>query len=420
MGFNTSVSKTILPNGIKVLSESVPYVDSVSVGVWVDVGARDEAGPTRGISHFIEHMLFKGTQRRTARQIADEMDCIGGHLNAFTDKEATWFYAKILSEHLETAIDIHSDMILNSVLDPVELDRERNVVLEEIKRYEDTPDDIVHDIFAQTLWKGHPIGNAVIGTKAAVEGLTRDDLIQHITSAYTPDNMVVSAAGNLEHDKLVGLIEQYFGGMTGTHVAAEHVDAVPYGDSCLTTKPTEQVHFCLGTSGYPQGHEDKYPLAVLDALFGGGMSSRLFQEIRENRGLAYSVGSYSISYREAGMFTIYAGTSMENLDEVLDLVKVEMVNVKNHKVDEIELARAKNQIRGALVMGQESMSNRMSRLANSELYHGRIISTSEVIDSIMKVTADDVIRVANELFVDDKMAYAAVGPFKKAKRITAA
>lgn len=419
MSFKTSMKKSTLPNGIRVLSESVPYVDSVSVGVWIDVGARDEHGKSRGASHFIEHMLFKGTERRSARQIADEMDSIGGHLNAFTDKETTWYYAKVLSEHLETAADVLSDMILHSVIDPVELERERNVILEEVKRHEDTPDDLVHDIFAQTLWHGHPLGNSVIGTKSSIEGFTRESLKEFIDRAYTPDNVVISAAGNLDHEDFVSLIGNYFGGMSGTQSPKHLTPPTPTGGSKITPKPIEQVHFCIGTKGYDQYSPDKYILAVLDALLGGGMSSRLFQEIRENRGLVYTIGSYSASYREGGMFTVYAGTSVENAELCIDLVKKEFDLVKCSKVDEAEMMRAKNQIRGALVLGQESMSNRMSRMANSELYFGRIIPVQEIIDAIMRVTDDDVLRVANELFVDDKLAFSAVGPFRRDGKVTA-
>lgn len=417
MAFKTSVNKTSLPNGIKILSESVPYVDSVSIGVWVDVGSRDERGKTRGASHFIEHMLFKGTETRSARQIADEMDSIGGHLNAFTDKETTWYYAKVLSEHLTTATDILSDMMLHSVLDPVELEREKNVVLEEIKRHEDTPDDLVHDVFAQTLWHDHPLGYSVIGTKRAVQGFTRDIVLEHLSAHYTPDNIVISAAGNLEHKALEDMLAGYFGGMTGTRKPRVQKCIECNGETKLTSKPVEQIHICIGTPGYSQLDEKRYQLAVLDAILGGGMSSRLFQEIRENRGLAYSVGSYVASYREGGMFTVYGGISPDNLDEVVSLVRKEFDTIKKDKVDDAELIRARNQIRGALVMGQESMSNRMSRMANSELYFRRILTVDEVIEKIMRVTADDVIAVANELIVEDQITFAAVGPFNRMKRM---
>ena len=417
MNLKTTIDKTTLPNGIRVLSEYVPYVDSVSVGVWINTGSRDEYGNSRGASHFIEHMLFKGTERRCARQIADEMDTLGGHLNAFTDKETTWYYAKVLAEHMPTAVDILSDMILHSKIDEVEVNRERNVILEEIKRHEDTPEDLVHDLFAQTLWNSHMLGNPVIGTRSSVESFNRESLLKHLHDTYTPDNVVVSAAGNIHHAALVELISKHFGEMTGKHHPKNYVQATCSGGSKIKAKSVEQVHFCLGTRGFPQNSEDKYKLAVLDAVLGGGMSSRLFQEIRENRGLVYSIGSYSASYREGGMFAVYAGTSRENVELVIDLIKKEFGLVKSEKLDDIELIRAKNQIRGALVLGQESMSNRMSRMANSELYFGRVIPVEEIIEAIMKVTAEDVIQVARELFVEDKIAFAAVGPVKKVRQV---
>ncbi|MEN6372856.1 MAG: pitrilysin family protein [Armatimonadota bacterium] len=414
----TTIDKTTLPNGIRVLSEYIPYVDSVSVGVWVDAGSRDEHGKSRGASHFIEHMLFKGTERRSPRQIANEMDTLGGHLNAFTDKEATWYYAKVLSEHLPAAVDILADMILHSTFDEVELAREKNVVLEEIKRYEDTPDDLVIDLFAQTLWHSHPLGNSVIGTKSSVEAFDRESLLDHLHKFYTPDNIVISAAGNIEHGTLVELIAKYFGEMSGKRYPAKHVTPVSNGSTKFTKKPVEQVHICIGTEGYPQASEDKYILAVLDAVLGGGMSSRLFQEVRENRGLVYSIGSYSASYREGGMFTVYAGTSPENTELVIDLIGKEFGLIKTEKLDDVELIRGKNQIKGALVLGQESMSNRMSRLANSELYFGRVIPVGEIIEAVTRVTADDVIRVANELLADERIALAVVGPFEQVRQMS--
>lgn len=416
MSFQTTVKQSVLDNGLRVLSESVPYVDSVSVGIWVDAGARDEHGKSCGIHHFIEHMLFKGTGRRTARQIADEMDLIGGHLNAFTDRETTWYYAKVLSEHTRTALDILSDMILHSVHDPEELARERNVVLEELIRHEDTPDDLIHDVFAQTIWPKHPIGNMVIGTRKAVSSFDRESVLEHIARDYTPNNIVISAAGNLQHEDLVALVEEFFGKMTGVHQPRKLVPAEARPATKISTKPVEQVQLCMGTKGYPHAHPDKYVLAVLDAVIGGSMSSRLFQEVRENRGLVYNIGSYSASYREAGLFTVYAGTSMENMQQVVDLVRKELELARNEAVGEEEAVRGRNQIRGALVLGQESMSNRMSRLANSVLYYGRIVPVQEVIDAIMKVTPEDMMRVANELFIEENIVFTAIGPFKRKRK----
>ena len=398
---------------MRILSEFVPYVDSVSVGIWIEAGARDENKSRHGMSHFVEHMLFKGTSERSARQIADEMDSLGGHLNAFTDKEFTCYYARVLGEHLPKALDILSDMVLNSVLDPVEIDREKNVVLEEIKRHEDTPEDEVHDLLAQTLWKGHKLGNSVIGSRTVVKGLTREAIVDYMAEYYRPDALCITAAGNVDHAAFVDFVGAKLAALEGKRPEKRSTPVVPHLVAKLVDKSTEQVHFCLGTDGCPQYSEDKYALAAIDSALGGGMSSRLFQEIRESRGLAYAIGSYSASYQDAGLFAIYGGTSVDNVKTVIELTRKECDSIGRDGITDVELERAKNQIRGALVLGQESMSNRMSRLAKSELYFGRIIRMEEIIDSIVAVTRDDVAEVASRLFKDASFATAAIGPFKK-------
>ena len=409
------VKKETLPNGVRVLTETVSHVQSVSVGIWMNSGARDEDEANRGISHFIEHMLFKGTETRTARQIADEFDSIGGQLNAFTEKEYTCYFAKVLSEHLPVAVDVLADMLLHSVLDLQEIELEKNVVLEEIKRHEDTPEDLVHDMFARSIWGDHPLGNPVLGTSKTVAKLSRADLVEFARTRYTPDSIVVSAAGNLVHEQLVQQIARLFGSLEGTKIAPVH--AVPSFSSLSSrsNKTTEQVHFCMGAPGFSQLDPDKYALAIIDATLGGGMSSRLFQEIRENRGLAYAIGSYSASYREGGFFTVYGGTSMEHVDEVLDLVRIEFCNVLKDNITDDELTRAKNQIRGALVLSQESMSSRMIRMAKSELYFGRLIALEELIQAVLKVTHDNIGGVASRIFGESSYPVVAVGPFKKRK-----
>jgi len=395
-----------------VVSEPVPYLESVSVGVWAMAGSRHELPGEEGVSHFLEHMLFKGTARRTARQIADEMDMLGGHLNAYTEKESTFFYAKILREHLRPAFDILADMVLNSTFDPVELEREKNVVLEEIKRREDSPDELVHDLFEQTIWKKHPLGNSIIGEAKSVASFTREKLFDFMRRCYTPDAMIVAAAGSVDHKELVDCVANAFGKCSGARNAETLQFVEPSFEERVVSKRTEQVYICLGTPGYPQQDEEKYPLAIIDATLGGGMSSRLFQEIRESRGLAYAIGSYSASYKEGGLFAVYAGTSARNVDQVLDLIVRELENVRKSNVTDAELERAKNQIRGALLMGQESTTNRMSRLANSEIYFGRIVPLEEILSSITKVNKDDIARVADQIFVSSRRALAAIGPFK--------
>lgn len=405
------VKKDILPNGIRVVTETVPYVHSVSIGIWVKSGARDEDDCNRGISHFIEHMLFKGTETRTAKQIADEFDSVGGHLNAFTEKEYACYFAKILKEHFPPAVEVLADMFLNSIFDPAEIVLEKNVVLEEIKRHEDSPDDLVHDMFAQTVWNEHPLGRSVIGVRESVEGLVRDDLVEFMQSHYTPGNVVIAAAGNLAHEGLVEQVSRLFGAMDGFARAPARTAPLFSTETKLTTKSTEQVHFCIGTRGFSQLDDEKYPLAIIDATLGGGMGSRLFQEIRERRGLVYAIGSYSTSYSEGGLFAVYGGTSLENVGEVLTLVRAEFEDLRRSGVSESELNRAKNQIRGVLVLGQENMSSRMVRLGKSELYFGRVIPIEELIEKITKVADEDVRRVAECIF-ESEFPMAAIGPFE--------
>lgn len=409
------VKTDVLPNGVHVATESVPHVESVSVGIWVGSGARDENASNNGISHFIEHMLFKGTETRTAKQIADAFDSIGGQLNAFTEKEYTCYFCKVLSEHLSSSVDVLADMLRNSVLDPPEIELEKNVVLEEIKRHEDNPDDLVHDIFTRSVWDGHPLGNPGIGSRESVRKLTREDLVEFMRARYTADGVIVSAAGNLKHEELVEQVNRLFGDLQGARVPPEHTVPSFHAKSVLTEKATEQVHFCIGTDGFSQLDPERYTLAVIDATLGGGMSSRLFQEIRERRGLAYAIGSYSASYREGGLFAVYGGTSLENLEEVLRLVKGEFVNVLRSNITSEELERSKNQIRGALVLSQENMSSRMIRIAKSQIYFGRVVPLEELISCVLKVTHDDIRQVAERIFREEGVGVAAIGPFKDRK-----
>ncbi len=404
-----------LENGVRVVSETVTHVQSVSVGIWVGVGERDEDKPVRGISHFIEHMLFKGTPRRDARQIADEIESRGGNLNAFTDKEYTCYYAKALAEHLSVVMDVLTDMLRNSTLDPTELAREKGVVLEEIKRYKDTPEDLVHDLFAQTIWTTHPLGRPVIGTERTVSNLEREHLTEYIGTHYTPDRIVVSAAGNVEHEDVVALAMKFLGDLKGEPYSRRTRRPRSSGQSKSVRKRTEQMHFCLGVQGYGQLEDDRYTLTIVDSVLGGNMSSRLFQEIREKRGLAYAIGSYSVCYMESGLFAVYGGTSPETYDEVIQLVRAEIEKLKKHNLTKDEVSKAKTQFKGALVLGLENMSSRMMRMGKSLLYFGKVIPLDEIMAKILAVSHDDIDRVANALFDDSKVTLAAVGPFKNGK-----
>lgn len=408
------VRKTTLPNGVRVVTESVSHVQSISLGIWVATGSRDEDDATRGISHFLEHMLFKGTQRRpTAKHIADEIDMVGGDLNAFTDKECTCYYARTLAEHLPLALDILSDMYLNSRFDPDETARERKVVLEEIKQRDDDPDDLVHDLFAETIYPKHALGLPVIGTAEVVGSLRPEDLRTYMARHYGPSSIIVAASGNLEHERVVDLARETLGRLEGTNVVTPLSHPVVTPGLLEYARPTEQVNFCIGTRGYGQNDEDKYVLAIIDTVLGGSMGSRLFQEIREVRGLAYSVGSYSATHREGGYFAAYGGTSPENYEECLDLVRAEFDKVRRDGVSEGEMTRAKNQFRSSIIMAQESMSSRMNRLGKSEVYFDRVVPLDEIMGAIDAVTLLDVRRVSERIFPADAadLTVASVGPF---------
>ncbi|GAB4459498.1 MAG: pitrilysin family protein [Armatimonadaceae bacterium] len=409
-----TVEKTTLSNGIRIVTESIPHVQSIALGIWVASGSRYEAENRRGISHFLEHMLFKGTARRpTAKQIADEMEDVGGSLNAFTDKEYTCYYARALAEHLPLTVDILTDMFHNSLFDPEETARERKVVLEEIKRRDDDPDDLVHDFFAQTIYPEHPLGLPVIGTAEVVASLTPDDLREYIRAFYGPEKVIVTAAGNLEHARVVDAVAAALGEM------APHTGELPTVSPSVVrvtshySRPTEQVNFCIGTNGYGQLDDERYALAIMDTVVGGSMGSRLFQEIREKRGLAYSVGSYSAMHREGGYYVAYGGTSPDTYEECIEVIKEEFGKVRREGISDVELQRAKNQFRASIVMGQESMSRRMDRLGRSEVYYGRVIPFDEVLAAIDAVTLDDVQAIAEAVFPEnpDDLTVAAVGPF---------
>ena len=414
-----NIQKTTLPNGVRIVTENVPTVQSVSLGIWVATGARYEEEARRGISHFLEHMLFKGTERRpSAKQIADEMDMVGGNLNAFTSKEHTCYYARMLAEHLPLGVDILSDMYAHSRFDDDETARERKVVLEEIKRRDDDPDDLVHDLFAQTLYQTHPLGLPVIGTAEVVAALTPADLRDYMARHYGPHSVIVSAAGRLEHDRVVELVEKALGNLGWNSDTLP--DETPETSAGLLhySRPTEQVNFCIGTRGVGQNDNDKYPLGLLDNILGGSMGSRLFQEIREKRGLAYSVGSYMATHREGGYFAAYGGTSPDTYEECLDLVRDEFAKVRKNGVTEQELTRAKNQFRSGIVIGQESMSRRMMRMGESEVDYNRVVPLSEVVQKIDAVSLDDIARIAEMIFPEDagQLTIASVGPFEDAHK----
>jgi predicted Zn-dependent peptidase len=403
------IVRDALDNGIRLVTESMSHVRSVSLGVWLSRGSRHETDEESGIAHFVEHMLFKGTATRTAEEIAQAVDSIGGQLDAFTAKEYASYYVKVLDEHLSLAVDILSDIVLRPAFHQVDIERERKVIVEEIKMVEDTPDDLVHEIFTQAFWEGHPLGRPILGTKESVEAINQRRLFDHFKGAYAAENVIISAAGNLEHSQLRESLERAFGAMPPK--ARNGADAPPQvvPKVVIRNKELEQSHVCLGTSSYPQNHADRYASYVMNTMLGGSMSSRLFQNIREKRGLAYSVFSGINAYRDAGYLTVYAGCANEAVGEVIDLVVEEMRTIKQSPVSDNELRRAKDHLKGSVMLSLENTSSRMSHLARQEIYFDRQFSLDETLQGIERVSPADVQRVAGELFSNGSLAATVLG-----------
>jgi len=402
--------RSVLPNGIRVVTEAMPQVRTAAIGLWIGAGSRHEAVEVHGISHFLEHLFFKGTHGRSALAIAQAVDALGGQMNAFTDKEHTCIHVKVLADHLPSIVELMADMLLNSSFDPAAIERERQVITEEIKMYEDSPDAMVQDLIAQTIWDGHPLGRPVIGTRKTVSRLRRADFVRYIEKRYRPDNALVAVAGDVEHQAVTELIARHLGRWNGCANARETLQPSLTPTVAIRSKEIEQVHLCMATRGCSAADEDRYALAVLDNLLGGGMSSRLFQEIREKRGLVYTIASYPASYREGGLSIIYAAMSPENGPEVVRLILEEIAGLFG-PLDEAELARAKESLKGSIMLPLESTDSRMSKLAGSELYHGRQIDLDEILGRIDAVDAAAVQRMVSEIFAPGRMAMAAIGPF---------
>lgn len=408
----TFFEKTVLPNGLRVITEKIPHVRSVSLGVWIAAGSRLERPDQAGISHLIEHMLFKGTERRNAREISSAIDGRGGTLNAFTAKEHTCYYARCLDEHLPIAVDLLDDMLRHSLLDPEELRKEKSVVCEEIKMYEDVPDDLVHDLFVSELWPDHPLGRPIAGTTESVTGFGRADLLAYMADHYRDDQIVISASGNLEHEWLVDrLVARAPSGHQAPRPIVWGEPPAPLRAPRLVVrrKEIEQVHLVLGGPGLPIGHDQTLALQLLHTILGGGASSRLFQEIREKRGLAYSVYSYHSAFRDAGNCGIYAACSPSQAPEVLRLIREIMGEAGATGITEAELEEAKAQLKGQLMLGLESTSARMTRLGRGELNLGHVLSADETIERIDRVTIEAVQKLAAELSTQTNVL-SVVGP----------
>ena len=388
-------------------------VRSVSCGFWFDVGARDEPDNLAGTSHFLEHLLFKGTAKRSAKDIADEFDAVGGDVNAFTGKEYTCYYSRVISDDLPMALDVLSDMIINSKIDPSDFDSERNVILEEIAMHEDAPDELVHDLFYRRLWDGHPLGRPVLGFNETIANVSRDEVAGYWQDRYGPSNLVVAAAGNLDHEELARSVDELFAGGEGSRTSRTGPAPQAQLGVNVHKRPTEQAHIVLGTEGLSRNHPDRHALALLDTILGGGMSSRLFQEVREKRGLAYSVYSYRALFADTGTFAIYAGTTPQNAETVIDIALAEADSIVKNGVTQAEFDRAKGHVRGSLVLASEDPGSRMNRLGRQQLTTGEILSIDELIERFDALTMEDVARVADMVLGAGRFQVTVVGPFEE-------
>ena len=404
-------SRTTLDSGVTVVTEEMTEVRSASIGFWFDVGSRDESDELAGTSHFLEHLLFKGTPTRSAKNIADAFDAVGGDINAFTGKEYTCYYARVLGDDLPMATDVLSDMIVNSTIDATELESERKVILEEIAMHEDAPDELVHDLFYRSMWNEHPLGRPVLGYNGTIGEVQRDQVVDYWKDRYAPKNLVVAAAGNLKHDELVERVNSLFTSTNGHKTLRSGTAPRPSMGTSVHKRPTEQAHIVIGTEGLPRNHPDRHALTVLDAILGGGMSSRLFQEVREKRGLAYSVYSYRSLFADTGTFAIYAGTTPQNAETVIEVVRDEVASLLSEGVTEAELARAKGHVKGALVLSSEDPGSRMNRLGRLQLTTGEILSTDELIERFEALQMEDIKRVGDQVLGNKNFQMTIVGPF---------
>ncbi|MGC2246156.1 MAG: pitrilysin family protein [Terriglobales bacterium] len=405
-----NIRRQVLPNGLTVITEQMSHIRSVSIGIWLKTGSRDETSEWNGISHFIEHMVFKGTESRSAEAIARQVDSIGGNMDAFTAKECICFNIKVLDEHLPLAMDVLSDLVLHPIFSAEDIARERGVILEEIKMDQDNPDYLVHEIFTQSFWKDHSLGLPILGTRETVKKFERPVVSRFYGHHFAPGNLIVCAAGNLNHQNFVDLVAKHFEQVkpaeNGLHSSAPKTFS---RINLRNKKSLEQVQICIGVPSHPVAHERRYASYILNTLLGGGMSSRLFQNIRERQGLAYSIYSDLNPYRDTGSMCVYAGTSRESAIKVVESVVAEFANLKSIPVPEEELRRSKDQLKGSLMLSLESSMARMSNLARQEMYYDRFYTLDELIDRIEAVTVDDVKQTAEEFFRTEQIAVTILG-----------
>ncbi len=411
----SAVGRTRLPSGLRVVTEALPGLHSVTLGAWVGSGSRDEQGAEWGASHFLEHLLFKGTERLSARDIAESIESVGGEMNAFTTHEQTVFYVRVPDTQLEPAFNVLADVLWNPAFRVDDVEAERRVILEEIGMRDDTPDDLVHDLFASALFPEHPLGREVLGSEESITAMARPDIAAYHASHYRPSNVVFAAAGNLTHEKVLELVDARFPTTEGARPDRPRIEAIAAEPTVVFNRDTEQTHVVMGVRSFPGLDPDRYALTVANQALGGGMSSRLFQEIRETRGLAYSVFSYQASFDDAGFVAVYAGTAPEHVPETLEVIGAELDRLVDKGLEDAEIAAAKGHLVGSLAMSLETSASRMRRLGRSELVEGEIPSLEDLIARVEAVTADDIARVIDRVFADAPRTLAVVGPHSAAE-----
>jgi len=406
-------NKTVLDNGVRVISERSGSLRSVSLGIWVNAGSRDEVEGENGIFHFIEHMSFKGTRNRTSLQIAKELDALGGFSNAFTSKESTCFHAKVLDKHFIDSAGILSDVFLNSTFDPEDVERERQVIFQEISMVEDTPDDNIHVLFNRLFWIDHPIGMSTLGTDDTVSGIGRETILNYLNRFYVPERVLIAASGNVDHQSMVSYFKPLFEAIEASNSNPER--SAPYPNSGLSIhyKELEQIHICLGGEAPSLSNDKRFAYAIFNTILGGNMSSRLFQEIREKQGLAYSVYSFLSAYMDTGLLGVYVATDAGSVNPVLETVQREIQKIKKGELSESELSAAKDHLIGGMYLAAESSDNRMMRIAKNEFNFQRYVSYEEVASNLERVTRDEVVAVVGDIFSGNKIALATLGPLKE-------
>ncbi|MFY0683593.1 MAG: insulinase family protein [Balneola sp.] len=393
------VKKTTLPNGLRIVTERIESVKSISVGIWVKTGSRNETPKQAGVTHFLEHMLFKGTKKRTAYDIALSMESVGGYLNAFTSSEYTCYFARCVNTQMEQALDVLSDMVLNPSFPEEEVEKEKKVVIEEMKMYRDSPDDYLFEEYNSRMFQGHELGRPVLGLEETVSSFTREDLYEYMEERYRAGNLLISVAGNVEHEEVVKLVTEYLGELPALKVENEDQPLTDFNSSKLElTKAIEQTHYILGRRGLHYDDDDKYLLLLANTILGGGMSSRLHQNVREKYGYCYSIQTFNQSYTDSGMWGVYVGTDKDYVEHVHELVVAELKKISEELVPEKELTEAKSQLKGKLLLSQENTSNRMMRLAKSELYFDRFVTLDELVENIDSVTSEQILEFSKKFF----------------------